>query len=164
MLALSLIFLLPVMANGQYIQPPWYDRIKAEFDAVGDEEVRRCFKRGDVPPQEGARCARNQKTCFFGTQSCPNGLLHPVTKCDCPGSPNNQWSCAQQACPTGVDADTTLESNNLGRYPGYPGTLTPAGSVKVKFFEDESMQFSYDVSGLPANCDRCGVHIHTGKF
>lgn len=171
MLALSLSFLLLVLVNGGYVRPPWYDRIKAEFDAVGKENVKRCFKREDVPPTVGDICAESQKTCFFGTQTCTNGLLHPVTKCVCPGKPNTQWGCAPEECPPdnggrsgSLPSETTLESNNIDLYPGYSGALRPVGSVKVNFFKDNSMQFSYDMSGLPANCDKCGVHIHTGEF
>lgn len=67
-------------------------------------------------------------------------------------------------CGTLMTRDLQLESFNIDRYPGYAGDLSPAGSVKVNFLADESMLFSYDMAGLPADCIDCGVHIHTGTY
>lgn len=50
----------------------------------------------------------------------------------------------------------------MGTYPGYTGDLTPMGTVKVMFNHDDTFRFQYDFSGLPLNCDECGVHIHEG--
>lgn len=58
--------------------------------------------------------------------------------------------------------DLTLEASDFDIFPGFTGNLEPAGSVKVKFFDDDSMQFSYDMSGLNVDCIECGVSIHTG--
>lgn len=67
-------------------------------------------------------------------------------------------------CGTLSNTDTTLESDNIGIYPGYAGSLKPVGSVKANFLQVNSMLFSYDMAGLPASCDKCGVHIHAGEF
>lgn len=67
------------------------------------------------------------------------------------------------ACGTLSTTDTTLESIDLDIYPGYQGSLEPVGSVKANFQQDDSMVVSYDMAGLPANCEKCGIHIHTGK-
>lgn len=166
---LMLFFLLFGLANAQYVQPVWFERIMAEGNAIG-ENVQRCFKREDVPPIPGIRCARRPKTCYFGTQTCPGGLPHPITRCGCPGSPDRFWECAPAPCPNdgpdppAVNVDLTLESNDVDIFPGYTGGLEPAGSVKVKFYEDDSMLFSYDMSGLPRNCIDCAVSIHAGTF
>lgn len=50
----------------------------------------------------------------------------------------------------------------MGAYPGYGGALTPSGSVKVDFFNDDAFKFRFIMSGLQPNCTKCGVHIHTG--
>jgi len=50
----------------------------------------------------------------------------------------------------------------VGPYPGYTGTLAPRGNVFVRFFGDRSFQFALIANGLPVNCAKCGVHIHTG--
>lgn len=99
MYSLLLSFLcLIALVSGQYIQPPWFNRIRGDFEASGQGPVRRCFKRDDVPPVPGVRCAENRKMCFFGTQTCPDGDLNPVTQCMCPGRPDNEWSCAPFSC------------------------------------------------------------------
>lgn len=67
-------------------------------------------------------------------------------------------------CGTLMTRDLQLESYNFDKYPGYVGSLEPAGSVKVNFLPDESMLFAYDMAGLPSNCVDCGVHIHTGTL
>lgn len=50
----------------------------------------------------------------------------------------------------------------MGTYPGYDGDLDPNGRVTVTFDEDDVFTFSYQLKGLLANCDSCGIHIHAG--
>jgi hypothetical protein len=57
----------------------------------------------------------------------------------------------------------SLKTNDIGPYPEYDGTLKPKGSVQVDFLEDDSFKYSYKMSGLPQNCENCGVHIHQGR-
>lgn len=105
MRALIFSFLcLALSTNGQYVQPPWFDRIREDFEAFVPGPVRRCWKREDSPPVPGETCAETPKTCFFGTQTCPDGELNPVTRCSCPGRPNNQWSCAPFSCESSTCA------------------------------------------------------------
>lgn len=58
----------------------------------------------------------------------------------------------------------SLEANDIGMYPGYGGDLEPEGDVQVDVFDDSSLKFSFNMEGLAPNCDKCGVHIHAGKF
>lgn len=76
----------------------WWKRLMENFAGT---RLKRCFKRNDTPPTEGVRCARRPKTCFFGTQDCPNGVgPHPVTRCFCSGRDGEQvWRCGEAACP-----------------------------------------------------------------
>lgn len=50
----------------------------------------------------------------------------------------------------------------MGAYPGYTGDLKAGGHVTVTFNDDDTFKFQYDVSGLEANCNGCGIHIHAG--
>ena len=50
----------------------------------------------------------------------------------------------------------------IGSYPGYTGDLKAGGHVTVTFNDDDTFKFQYDVSGLEANCNGCGIHIHAG--
>lgn len=79
-------------------QPTWWPRISRDF--VGTR-LRRCARRFDTPPVAGTRCARRPKTCFFGTQTCPNDVgAHPVDRCFCDGEEGAQvWTCGPAACP-----------------------------------------------------------------
>lgn len=53
-------------------------------------------------------------------------------------------------------------SSCIGRYPGYTGPYDVSGS-KVKLeFDGEAMLFKPKVIGAEADCDNCGIHIHTG--
>lgn len=92
---LSLLFEEPAPFN--WVEPAWYPRYNT------DGTVSRCHKR-DSAPFEGQTCSRNAKTCYFGDQQCPDGLLHPVQKCHCPGSPGSMdggnWDCTATNCPT----------------------------------------------------------------
>lgn len=87
----------------RYVEPLWFQRI-AEEDESG--LLKRCFKK-DVPPNNGDRCARRAKVCYFDTQDCDGMGAHPVTKCYCDGRNGSQtWSCEPEACP-GVYPDPT---------------------------------------------------------
>lgn len=78
----------------------WWRRVRESF---AGNRLKMCMKRGDVPPQDGRRCAARPKTCFFGTQQCPNGP-RPSTRCFCDGKDATRtWSCAPQECPTPGD-------------------------------------------------------------
>lgn len=67
------------------------------------------------------------------------------------------------ACGTLETLETTLEGDSIDVFPGYDGSLAPAGSVKADFHEDNSLLLSYDIAGLPANCIECGISIQTGE-
>jgi hypothetical protein len=58
----------------------------------------------------------------------------------------------------------SLEAKDVEAYPGYAGDLEPEGDVTVDVFSDSSLKFSYDMKGLAPDCEKCGVHIHTGKL
>ena len=49
----------------------------------------------------------------------------------------------------------------IGTYPGYTGDLSVSGSVKVTY-NNMDLTFKYDLEGGAADCERCGIHIHTG--
>lgn len=50
----------------------------------------------------------------------------------------------------------------FGMYPGYMGNLVASGFATVRFNADGNFLFKLDVEGVPENCTKCGVHIHTG--
>lgn len=92
-----------------YIEPAWYDRIEAEFTGAN---LKRCTKRnpnGIKPaPASGESCSAAAKTCFFGTQECPEVGPHPVFRCSCDGAAGSQtWSCPSLACPVGCPPEGT---------------------------------------------------------
>lgn len=55
--------------------------------------------------------------------------------------------------------------SDIGLYPGVElidGDPIPSGEVEVEFFGDRTLHLSHIMTGLEANCEGCGVHIHTG--
>jgi hypothetical protein len=98
-LLLSLAIGTATAAN--YTKPVWYDEVKAESKAKG-ENMKKCTKRDTLfGPSENERCPLTQKpyVCFFGAKECglPNALtLRPAAKCTCSGT---KWSCEQSPCP-----------------------------------------------------------------
>eukprot|EP00531_Pseudo-nitzschia_arenysensis_P004901 CAMPEP_0116141724 /NCGR_PEP_ID=MMETSP0329-20121206/14530_1 /TAXON_ID=697910 /ORGANISM="Pseudo-nitzschia arenysensis, Strain B593" /LENGTH=283 /DNA_ID=CAMNT_0003636917 /DNA_START=52 /DNA_END=903 /DNA_ORIENTATION=+ len=60
-----------------------------------------------------------------------------------------------------VEDDKSLEAG-ISTYPGYEGSLSPGGTVKVVFNGDDSFKFSFNLNGLEAGCMGCGIHIHSG--
>jgi hypothetical protein len=58
----------------------------------------------------------------------------------------------------------SLKAQDVGAYNGYTGGLEPAGKVEVDVLGDSLLKFSFDMEGLAPNCEKCGVHIHAGKF
>jgi len=50
----------------------------------------------------------------------------------------------------------------MGIYPGYTGELEAFGTVNVTYYDDDTFNFYYDVSGLEPHCKNCGIHIHAG--
>lgn len=79
-------------------EPAWWPRIAATFNGTN---LKKCRKRKDRPPSAGKRCQREAKTCFFGTQLCPNGVgPHPATRCFCDGIHGDRvWTCDEAECP-----------------------------------------------------------------
>jgi len=56
---------------------------------------------------------------------------------------------------------------DVGRYPGYEGDLRPSGTITVTYTEGnagntDDFVYAYDLQGVLANCDTCGIHIHAG--
>jgi len=50
----------------------------------------------------------------------------------------------------------------IGKYPGYEGDLTVKGKVRI-YFEAASMKkVRFRLAGLEANCENCGIHVHSG--
>lgn len=60
-----------------------------------------------------------------------------------------------------VNLDTYLRAA-MGRYPGYDGSVEASGTVTVAYRTDGTFKFEYDLMGLEANCEGCGLHIHAG--
>lgn len=60
------------------------------------------------------------------------------------------------------EVEKTVLAADMGVYPGYTGSLSPSGRVKVTFRDDDSFQFRFRLSGLEADCVGCGIHIHAG--
>jgi len=50
---------------------------------------------------------------------------------------------------------------NIGLYPGYGGTQSVSGSVRLNFVQDKIFHFCYDLSGLEDSVEG-GIHIHSG--
>lgn len=46
--------------------------------------------------------------------------------------------------------------------PSSSDKFAPEGKVSVTFYSDETLKFQSDVSGSEANCEGCGIHIHSG--
>lgn len=111
-LLLVAVLQLCMQASAQYVRPLWYDRLEEEDDSG---LLKRCFKRQGVPPQQGRRCARRPKLCYFGTQDCDGVGAHPETRCFCDGHAGSRtWNCTIETCPV-------LDSTNTGcPEPGQP--------------------------------------------
>jgi hypothetical protein len=74
--------------------PPWWDNVNKYLNVTS---ISRCNLRGDVPPKEGERCARKEKTCFFSSQQCDGIGVFPKIRCDCV---NQKWTCNNNVtCP-----------------------------------------------------------------
>ena len=70
-------------------------------------------------------------------------------------------------CGVFVKASGTLDKNvylkaDMGRYPGFDGSLAVSGTVTVAYRMDDTFLFKYDLEGVEADCETCGVHIHAG--
>jgi len=62
----------------------------------------------------------------------------------------------------GVAGDRMLLAAEMDVYPGYEGGLNVAGSVRVTYRKDGTFKFRYNLEGLEADCEGCGIHIHEG--
>jgi len=60
-----------------------------------------------------------------------------------------------------VNRDVYLRAA-MGRYPGFDGSLAVSGTVTVAYRTDDTFKFEYDLAGVEADCETCGVHIHSG--
>mmetsp|Transcript_11476 Transcript_11476/g.23407 ORF Transcript_11476/g.23407 Transcript_11476/m.23407 type:complete len:280 (-) Transcript_11476:200-1039(-) len=120
LLLLLLFGLQPSAARGgrkkqPYVAPAWWDRLAAE-DTTAMLKKCKPYVRRDMIPQTGQRCGREEKLCYFGTQTCPGVGVHPVTQCWCVeeeeeeedasrnvvgahGRKKYQWECQPTACP-----------------------------------------------------------------
>lgn len=52
---------------------------------------------------------------------------------------------------------------NLDLYPGYTGAQEVGGQVTVTYYDDNTFNFQYSLTGVEVDCDGCGFHIHAGK-
>lgn len=66
------------------------------------------------------------------------------------------------APPTLAPVDGKTLTTVFGTYPDYTGNLKVSGKANVRFNADGNFLFKLDVEGVPVNCTKCGVHIHTG--
>lgn len=66
-----------------------------------------------------------------------------------------------EAAAGGVDRNTFLRAE-MGAYPGYVAAVEVIGAVTVAYRADGTFKFEYDLAGLEASCERCGIHIHSG--
>lgn len=89
-----------------YMEPPWFQRIEAEFTGIN---LQRCMKRNPNGPKDtpvsGESCSASSKTCYFGTQDdCDPS--HPAFKCFCDGASGSQtWKCESLTCPSRCPPD-----------------------------------------------------------
>lgn len=92
--------------GGVGFEKTWWKLVEREFSDMG---LKKCFKRGDVPPITGNKCSKRQKVCFFGEKTCSDNIesqrVMPQTGCRCGGEGGNQtWSCVDVPCsPEQVD-------------------------------------------------------------
>jgi len=85
-------------------------------------------------------------TSFLTLLSTKNDVKSPSS------TPNARWSW-RSTLLTDIDV-----------YPGYIGQLVPRGRVTVRFEDDGSeMLMRYELEGLEASCNKCGIHIHQGQ-
>ena len=54
-------------------------------------------------------------------------------------------------------------SAEMGPYPGYEGDADVEGLVEAHFYPDGSLRMDLYLAGLQPNCEKCGVHIHSGS-
>lgn len=71
------------------------------------------------------------------------------------------------SCSSSDDAPGGTLRADLGAYPGYDGEYEVTGTVRVNFLGNPEpgirfIRFFYDLEGLEADCERCGIHIHAG--
>ncbi len=62
----------------------------------------------------------------------------------------------------GTEKEDKVLVATMGRYPNYEGDIEAAGMVTVTYTSGDSFVFQYMLSGLEANCEGCGIHIHAG--
>lgn len=72
--------------------PVWWDLVAPNF--IGNN-LKRCYKRNDTPPEQGSRCALRPKTCYFQTQECPGLGASPLIRCVCDA---RIWECLPVRC------------------------------------------------------------------
>jgi hypothetical protein len=74
--------------------PIWWEQVKETFKKGKHSRLKRCSMR-KTPPLEGESCSKKPKTCFFGSQLCPDILDYPTLKCDCK---KRKWTCKMEQC------------------------------------------------------------------
>eukprot|EP00579_Thalassiosira_antarctica_P030301 CAMPEP_0202034010 /NCGR_PEP_ID=MMETSP0905-20130828/66342_1 /ASSEMBLY_ACC=CAM_ASM_000554 /TAXON_ID=420261 /ORGANISM="Thalassiosira antarctica, Strain CCMP982" /LENGTH=436 /DNA_ID=CAMNT_0048597925 /DNA_START=11 /DNA_END=1321 /DNA_ORIENTATION=- len=62
----------------------------------------------------------------------------------------------------GVAGDRMLLAAEMDVYPGYTGSHVVTGDVRVTYRKDDTFKFRYNLKGLEADCEGCGIHIHEG--
>jgi len=72
----------------------------------------------------------------------------------------DSWCGHLQPAPRKLNA---LQAS-VGTYPVYSGSkdLTPTGTIGLEYGVDGTFTYSYNVAGLEANCEGCGIHVHAG--
>lgn len=58
----------------------------------------------------------------------------------------------------------TALTATVGKYPEYAGSkdFTPTGTIGLEYGVDGTFTYSFDVAGLEADCEGCGIHVHAG--
>lgn len=67
--------------------------------------------------------------------------------------------CMKPENPKKINMETCIT-----KYPGYTGSLDVSGVVKARFKKGIGTEITvkYNLNGADANCETCGLHIHTG--
>lgn len=101
---------------------PYQDMYRDMF--APDRDVRCCKYRVSPtdpvkpgPPLPGDSCLNPVKTCLFGSQTCPDGSIHPTTRSDCDPA-SLRWINSPVECPLCPDANACCASAPRGSICG----------------------------------------------
>jgi hypothetical protein len=133
--------------------PMWWTRIRDEYQG---SDLRQCARKKQVP-EDGMRCGKFNKTCFFGTQNCPSIGPHPLIKCTCNWTAESRrgiWYCLSEMClgeSIGINKNfshllTPMNTNTNSSVKENPGFETkPNSSDSIPSKDSNNAEYLIDL-------------------